>query len=254
MYTVRSSRYSSGTCGPRCARLKAGEALLTTLKPVDRPVALGDKVYQALRRLLAEGAMRPGDALPEVAVAAQLGVSRTPVREALGRLSSEGLVSVEGRGFVVPPLDEVDIDHLYEVRCLLESEALRQIAVRRPGEPALASLKTAIDASVAADRAADAAAFMEANTQFRSAWIALVPNARLVRAIELHADHVRFLRVMTLGDRTTRAIVLRGLRRIAAALALGDGEAAASAMRRHLLEARKALLRAANRHDRQHVG
>jgi DNA-binding GntR family transcriptional regulator len=228
--------------------------LLTAIKPLDRPVALGDKVYQALRRLIAEGAMSPGQALPEVAVAAQLGVSRTPVREALARLASEGFVSVEGRGFVVPPLLEGDIEELYEVRCLLEPEALRQIAARQTAERSLDALNAAIDASMAADRAGDAAAFMEANTRFRAAWMALVPNQRLVRAIELHADHVRFLRLMTLDDRATRAIVLRGLRRIVAALARGDGDAAAKSMRQHLGEARKALRRAANRHDRQRVG
>jgi DNA-binding GntR family transcriptional regulator len=221
--------------------------VLTSIKPVDRPVALGDKVYQALRRLIADGVMGPGQPLPEVAVAEKLGVSRTPVREALTRLASEGLLAVEGRSFVVPALVDDDIEQLYEMRSLLEPEALRQIATGRPGAGALAPLRAAIEASAAADRGNDAAAFMEANTGFRAAWMALVPNRRLVRAIEVHADHVRFLRVLTLDDRQTRAIVLLGLERIADALAAGDADAAAVAMREHLGEARKALRRAADR-------
>jgi DNA-binding GntR family transcriptional regulator len=222
--------------------------VLTAIKPVERPVALGDKVYEALRRLLAEGAMGPGQPLPEVALATKLEVSRTPVREALARLASEGLVVAEGRGFVVPPLDEADIEELYAVRGLLEPEALRLVALRRPDADDLAPLRAALDASAEADRAGFAFAFMEANSRFRTAWIALVPNRRLVRAIELHADHVRYLRVATLGDRGTRAIVLRGLRRILTTLGAGDAEAASAAMRQHLREARKALLRAAARH------
>jgi DNA-binding GntR family transcriptional regulator len=225
--------------------------LLTAIKPVDRPVALGDQVYRALRGLLRDGQVRPGQRLQEAAVAAQLQVSRTPVREALARLASEGLVAPEGRSFVVPLLAEADIENIYEVRCLLEPEAMRQVAAQAPGSRALAPVKAALEASVAADRAGDARAFMDANSRFRAAWIALVPNRRLVRAIELHAEHVRYLRVLTLGEAKTRAIVLRGLKRIAAALVAGDEDAAAAAMREHLGEARSSLRRAAGLNGRQ---
>jgi DNA-binding GntR family transcriptional regulator len=225
--------------------------LLTAIKPVDRPVALGDQVYRALRGLLRDGQVRPGERLQEAAVAAQLQVSRTPVREALARLASEGLVAPEGRSFVVPLLAEADIEDIYAVRCLLEPEAMREVAAQTPGPRALAPVKTALEASVAADRDGEARAFMDANSRFRAAWIALVPNRRLVRAIELHAEHVRYLRVLTLGDPKTRAIVLRGLKRIHAALAAGDGDAAAAAMREHLGEARRSLRCAAGLNGRQ---
>ena len=124
--------------------------MLTAIKPVDRPVALGDQVYRALRGLLRDGQVRPGQRLQEAAVAAQLQVSRTPVREALARLASEGLVAPEGRSFVVPLLADADIEDIYEVRCLLEPEAMRQVAAQAPVSRALAPVKAALEASVAA--------------------------------------------------------------------------------------------------------
>jgi len=107
--------------------------------------------------------------------------------------------------------------------------------VRAPIEEALA-------AAEAAFRAGDADAFREANIRFRNAWKDLVPNRRLVRAIEQYADHMMRIRALTLGDAKIRGIVIKGLRRIAGALAAGDGEAAAAAMRDHLGEAKRAFI------------
>ena len=87
----------------------------------------------------------------------------------------------------------------------------------------------------------DVDAFMDANYRFRAAWLEIVPNRRLLRAIELYADHVRYLRALTLGNREVRAVVLNGLKRIAAALAAADGAGASAAMREHLLEAKRIL-------------
>ena len=74
-----------------------------------------------------------GQPLQEEVLAAQLGVSRTPVREALTRLASEGLLASDGRSFVVPALTERDIDEIYELRLMLEPEALRRVAERHDG-------------------------------------------------------------------------------------------------------------------------
>jgi DNA-binding GntR family transcriptional regulator len=83
---------------------------------------------------------------------------------------------------------------------------------------------------------------MEANYRFRAAWMALVPNRRLARAIELYADHVRYLRAFTLEDASVRAVVLKGLRSLFGALEAGDGAAAAAAMLAHLGNAKRILL------------
>jgi DNA-binding GntR family transcriptional regulator len=217
---------------------------MVLLKPVERPIALGGRVYQALRANIRSGKFAPGQPLQEVQLAAQLGVSRTPVREALARLASEGLVSSDGRSFVVPSLTLADIDDIYEVRGLIEPEALRHVAQRAQDPAAVAPITEALEASVAAHKAGDNEAFMEANARFRNAWLACVSNARLVHAVEMYADHVQHLRTLTLEKDKVRTVVLRGLKRIAAAVAAGDGDAAAAAMREHLNEARKAFISA----------
>lgn len=223
--------------------------MVSLLEPVERPVALGGRVYQALRANIRNGKIASGQPLQEVQLAAQLGVSRTPVREALTRLASEGLVRSDGRSFVVPSLSLADIDDIYEVRILIEPEALRHVA--RLADPATcAPIMLALEASMAAHKAGDNDAFTEANRRFRTTWLSLVPNSRLVHAAEMYADHVQHLRILTLDKASVRAVVLRGLKRIAAAIGVGDEDAAAAAMREHLTEARNAFIAAVGLRER----
>ncbi len=216
--------------------------MIDKLQVLERPEPLGDRVYATLREYLRAGRIPTGQPLQEAALAEQLGVSRTPVREALARLASDGLVVAEGRSFTVPALNVSDIEDIYALRFLLEPEALRLVAASRPERKALAPLRAAMEAMAAAHEAGDGAAFMDANYRYRDAWTALVPNKRLVRAIRLYADHVRYLRAFTLDNASVRAIVLKGLKQLTTALNAGDGAAAAKAMRAHLENARRILL------------
>jgi DNA-binding GntR family transcriptional regulator len=212
------------------------------LEVLERHEPLGDRVYATLRDYLRTGRIARGRPLQEAVLAAQLGVSRTPVREALARLAADGLVVPEGRSFTVPSLSMGDIEDIYALRFLLEPEALRLVAASKPDRKALAPLRAGLEGMTAAHEAGDGAAFMEANYRYRDAWTALVPNKRLVRAIYLYAEHVRYLRAFTLDDPAVRAVVLRGLQRLALALSAGDGEAAAQAMRAHLDKAKQILI------------
>ncbi len=216
--------------------------MIDKLQVLERPEPLGDRVYATLREYLRAGRIPTGQPLQEAALAEQLGVSRTPVREALARLASDGLVVAEGRSFTVPALNVSDIEDIYALRFLLEPEALRLVAASRPERKALAPLRAAMEEMAAAHEAGDGAAFMDANYRYRDAWTALVPNKRLVRAIRLYADHVRYLRAFTLDNASVRAIVLKGLKQLTTALNAGDGAAAAKAMRAHLENARRILL------------
>jgi len=212
------------------------------LEVLERPLPLGDRVFATLRDYLRAGRIPTGQPLQEAALAAQLGVSRTPVREALARLASEGLVIADGRTFAGPELSAADVEENYALRFLLEPEALRLIASESPGRAALAPLRKALEDMAAAHEAGDNTGFMEANSGFRSAWMELVPNRRLAHVIELYADHTRYLRVTTLHDPGVRAGVLKRLKGLLAALNGGKGDAAARAMREHLGEARRILL------------
>jgi len=218
--------------------------VVSSIKPLQRPLALGDQVYQTLRAHLRDGTIVSGQPLQEVQLAEKLGVSRTPVREALTRLASEGLLASDGRSFIVPALTLKDVEDIYEVRFLLEPAAVRRVAELTTEATVRAPLDEALADAIAAYKAEDADAFREANIRFRNTWKDLVPNRRLVKAIEQYADHMMRIRALTLGDPKIRNIVLKGLKRIAEALAAGDGEAAAEAMRDHLGEAKRCFIAA----------
>ena len=96
------------------------------------PVAkLADRAYAQLKIDIFDFALIPGDRFSETEVAARLGISRTPVREALFRLQREGYLDVTARsGWVVLPLDFELFDHLYDLRMVLETTAVRRLCDR----------------------------------------------------------------------------------------------------------------------------
>lgn len=215
-----------------------------SLQVVDRVPTLADQVYQSLRAHLRNSSVRGGQPIQEAQVAEQMGVSRTPVREALGRLANEGLLIQSRRSFVTPELTRKDVDDIYQIRFLVEPEAIRSVAARTADPLLRAPIEAAMAATVAADSSGDVKAFREANAMFRAAWLALVPNDRLVRIIDLHADHMQHVRALTLGTPEVRATVVRNLERVMAALRTGDGEVAAAAMLEHLAGAKRAYIAA----------
>ncbi|MBI5791131.1 MAG: GntR family transcriptional regulator [Rhodocyclales bacterium] len=221
----------------------------TSIKPLERPAGLADRVYNQLRDNIGSHQIRPGERLQEVSLAAQLGVSRTPVREALARLESEGMIVVEGRGFVVPELTDADIAEIYELRFLLEPAAVRCAVAEVTGPGDLASMSSAIDDAIAAEKIDDFRAFLEANSRFHNAWRALVPNRRMSKLLDQYVGHVRFLRVLTLGDPAARKAALTGMKNIHSAFKKRDADAAATAMHKHLEAARLYLVKAIEQID-----
>lgn len=120
-----------------------------------------DAAYTALRDDIVEGRLAPDTVLGEVEQSERLGVSRTPVREAFSRLTAAGLaVQAPGRGTVVSPISLADVDHLFELRIPLETQAAHLAALRAEPEPftSLAEEFAAVAARGAgAERGADAA-------------------------------------------------------------------------------------------------
>jgi len=215
--------------------------MTANLEALERAEPLGERVYAVLREHLRSGRIARGVPLQEAALAAQLGVSRTPVREALARLASEGLVIADGRTFAGPDLSAADVEEIYALRFLLEPEAIRLIAKASPNRARLAPLRKALEDMNATHEAGDEEAFMEANYRFRAGWMELVPNRRLAHVIGLYAEHARYLRVSTLNDPAVRTGVVKRLKRLLAALGAANAAAAAKVMREHLEAARGIL-------------
>ena len=214
--------------------------MASNLKPLVRASALRDQVYGRLRGSIRTGRIRPGERLQEIALADALGVSRTPVREALALLANDGLAVAQGRGYIVAGLAPRDIDDIFELRRLLEPAAVRDAATAAT-DAGVAALRAALKKGEAAHAAGDVPRFMAANAEFRDAWLALVPNQRLVRAVRLYDDHVESLRHLTLSDPRTRLVALGGLTKLADACAARDGGAAEAAMAMHLDKAEASL-------------
>ena len=96
-----------------------------------RGVALSEQVYQVVRGLIVSGRMRPGEAVIEATLAARLSVSRTPVREALKRISDEGLIDVFAQnGTFIAPISRRALEEAYVIRTALEAESTSRAAGR----------------------------------------------------------------------------------------------------------------------------
>lgn len=92
--------------------------------------SLSQVAYDGILNLILTGKYRPGYPLKEDELATELGISRTPIREALARLEREGIILKSGRSYVVIPMTKEDVVQLYEVRIPLEAEAARLASVR----------------------------------------------------------------------------------------------------------------------------
>lgn len=195
--------------------------------------SLRAQVYQELRTVLRKGLIGAGRFATERDLAEQLGVSRTPVREALALLMHEGLISATSRGFVTPELSHADLADLYQIRRMLEPGALAS-TIDRLSPHDFRMLRQYLGEQETADAEGDVAAFLEANSNFRALWLGTVPNKQLRLLIERHNDHVRWVRHVTLEDPKVRKKAIAGLKKILAALQAGKASAVSAAMLEHL--------------------
>src|SRR5690348_11220911 len=142
-----------------------------------------DHVYSALRERILSGDLPRGTKLRQATLAEELGVSRTPLREALRRLSAEGLVEFEpNRGATVSELDFGDMRHAWAARVALEPGAARLAAERRDPD-GIASMREAIAAQRRAD--GDRGESFAANRTFHLALAAASGNPHLTRFAEM---------------------------------------------------------------------
>jgi DNA-binding GntR family transcriptional regulator len=195
---------------------------------------LWQRVYDHLRDEILSGSLTPGAELSEVALAESLGVSRGPIREAIGRLASEGLVTVRPRrGAVVSSLSTKEFLELYQVREALELLAVK-LAVPRLCPEDITVLQSLIDEMSTRAERNQVAEFFEANTAFHARLVDASGNAKL-------ADMYRQL-LDQLGRYRRRSLQLRGnLQRSVAehaailrAAQRGDAERAAHLMSEHI--------------------
>lgn len=155
-----------------------------------------DDVYEQLKRDVAEFTLVPGDRFTENEISERLGVSRTPVRQALFRLQQEGFVEVLFRsGWRVLPFDFDQFEQLYDLRMVLETAAVQRICAddARVDRARLADL-AAIWLVPAAERSTDAAQVAHWDEQFHCALVAAAGNAEMARVHRDVTDRIRIIR------------------------------------------------------------
>jgi DNA-binding GntR family transcriptional regulator len=148
--------------------------------------SLREQVAEALRALLVSGRMRPGVLYSAPKLAAEFGVSATPVREAMLDLVSEGLVDVvRNKGFRVTHLSDAELDAMAELRSLIEVPVMGMIAEACEGEVAGAveQLRSVADAITAAAARKDLVTYVELDTEFHLRFLELHGNDQVVSVI-----------------------------------------------------------------------
>jgi DNA-binding GntR family transcriptional regulator len=209
--------------------------------PVSQPSSLTLEARDLLRRQIIEGALRPRERLIAADLADRLQVSRTPVREALYLLASEGLVVPAKRGFAVREFTPSEIKEIYEVRAALEGMAARLAAERGTREAIDSVLE--LQAGTVALATSAREVLVDKNTRFHRAIFAAAGNERLGFLNGQNSEHFFNHRIADLYTDEEAAASVEGHRRIEAALRKRDGDAAEKAARDHILEALAVTLR-----------
>jgi DNA-binding GntR family transcriptional regulator len=209
-----------------------------SLPPLKRST-LGDDVYQSLRAAVLEHTLSPGDRMNIDALARELEVSPTPVREALARLESEGLVRKRPlAGYTVSPLlSRTEFADMFDMRLLLECAAARWAAERAtPGQRATLVAEAARSIPASDDQSWHSA-FTTLDAHLHGLVAEAAASPLLVDSItRLHA-HLHLHRRYFPYEQT--AVTTSEHQRIAAAIDRNDPDEAEAAMRAHLTEARE---------------
>ncbi len=209
---------------------------------LERPRSLTELAEERIRSLIVTGAFALGEQLSEVQLASRLGISKTPVREALLRLRHGGLVEIHAqRGTFVFTLDEAGVDQVCQFRTVIECEALAEAMKRRR-----AQLLQALDRCMAdLERAAakgQLREFPRLDTEFHNALVRSCDNAYLKTAHELVASQVAALRYR-LATHSADVLHCQGEHaKLVAAVREGDARKARALLKAHIQSTRESYL------------
>jgi DNA-binding GntR family transcriptional regulator len=210
--------------------------------PAAKETTLNRQVYREVLRQLLDGEIPLGSQLDERTLAAQIGVSRTPVREAIIQLVREGLVDYYPyRGHFVKMWTPKEVNDLFEVRKVLEALAVR-LAVRKLSQDDLDELREIVNDVQDALRHADIEGFSEADRLFHNTITQKTGNQTLIDALDRLACQIQVIR--TIANRAPDLVerMLNEWPRILAALEARDAECSAQLMLEHIEDARKTVV------------
>jgi len=213
-----------------------------------------DDAYCAIRERILDNAYPPGYQALEQSLADELGLSRTPVREALIRLQKEGLVDVIPRhGMRVLPVSPNDMKEIYEILTALEGMAAELLAKRKPSDADLAPLERASRDMARALRADDLEAWAGADERFHRQLIELAGNRLLAEAVLHFWDRAQRVRRLTLRLRPKPVNSTKEHMALVERIRAGDPRGAHEVNRAHRERASRELLAILERYRLQHL-
>lgn len=187
---------------------------------------LRQQVYDDLRHRILRGDFASDTKFQEIALSEELGVSRTPVREALAMLVRDGLLEQMRRGFKFPKRSPRDVVDIIEVRLRLEPYAMRRMT-ERLDQAKRTELAEKVRQEIASHP--DGPGYIDAHVRIRQALMAHVANRVLVDAIQQFEDFSHVMRFATLSDPYWREKSVTGNLRMVAAIEAGDADEAEAA-------------------------
>lgn len=215
---------------------------------------MADTAYRMIRQRILDNAWAPGHQVLEQALALELGMSRTPVREACIQLANEGLVEVVPRhGMRVLPVSPSDMREIYQILTSLESMAAELVAKSRPTSEELAPLDKASRDMEKALKRDDLDAWAEADERFHRHLVQMCGNARLAAIVFNYWDRAHRARMVTLRLRPRPVHSTREHLAIVQAIRRGDAAAVGALFRAHRQRASQELTDLLQRHKMSQV-
>lgn len=215
------------------------DAVLPPLTPISASVSLRDRAYAALKQMITDAdiyARRDEIRLDERQLSAALGVSRTPIREAMTLLEQEGFLRTEPRrGIFIVRKTKKQIIEMIEMWAALESMAAR-LATQNASDADIAALRTVFDEFRTTTPAEHIEEYSEANIAFHQAIIRLSGSHLMGKTIDNLFIHVRAIRRMTISQSDRAARSIQDHMRIIEALERRDTELAERLVRQHSLD------------------
>jgi DNA-binding GntR family transcriptional regulator len=233
-------------------------SLIELLEKFSHAGTMADAVYGALRHSIIHGELRPGSRLRADALAKEMNVSRTPVRDALRKLESEGLATMSARrGLIVPELSEDGLIETFQIRAVLEGLAAR-LAADNATPSEIAKIRELIDDLGAASHRGNIDQMRDILREFRLRIYLSSHNARLLQLLTSLQDRGRQFGMSTLYTSGRPQQVLEEFRDLVKAIEARDGNLAerlARDQRNRILTFRIQMLRAQkrNRHSFDHA-
>lgn len=210
---------------------------------VNEYLPLRDVVFNTLRQAILRGDLAPGERLMEIQLANQLGVSRTPIREAIRKLELEGLViMIPRRGAEVAKITEKDLRDVLEVRASLEELAIG-LACERISNEEIEKLRTALEDFEAALGSDDVTKIAETDVAFHDVIFAATQNARLIQIVNNLREQMYRYRLEYLKDYTAHQRLLEEHQKITEAVAGRDKPLAQKLIVQHIYHQELAVIR-----------